>query len=174
MGKTKVEIVCANCEIKFLKELSKINYNKKLGRKNCCSLSCAVKLKPTKSKNRTMIKLHCNSCEEYFIIEKRKYNLNQKRSINTYCSKKCSNIAVSKNQTDEYTLFRKTFAKLSDHRENFLSLEELKEVWDAQNGICPYTGILLSLRTNQKSSKTETKRFNMGSAFFSTLLNLLI
>jgi len=55
---------------------------------------------------------------------------------------------IPNNHKDEFTPFRYYFRNAKKRFKNFnLTLEYLKEIWEQQNGICPYTGIKLQLAT---------------------------
>lgn len=56
---------------------------------------------------------------------------------------------ICHNLRDEYTPFRYTLRSvLRRFKEVDVTLEDLKELWESQNGICPYTGIELVLPEN--------------------------
>jgi hypothetical protein len=72
---------------------------------------------------------------------------------------------------DEYTPFRyllkiinsrsKRYSDQNDPRKNFLSLSDLKNLWEKQNGICPYSGLNLILPTH--STHNNEKKFLYAS-----------
>jgi hypothetical protein len=115
-------------------------------------------------------KVLCNNCGNKFEKAISEIKRTEKKNGNHYCSSKC---AASKNsklnlgewcgngnydriknirQRDEFTPFREYLRRA--HRRKLigdLTLNDLKEVWDKQKGICPYTGIKLKIK--DKNSK---------------------
>lgn len=106
------------------------------------------------------IKLVCEICKTTFEREKREQKRNQKKGRKTYCSRSCSGKGNIKNIpedkigntkflrkgsfADEFTPFRYHLRQASYRKLEFdLTLKYLKEIWDKQMGICPYTGIKL-------------------------------
>jgi hypothetical protein len=101
---------------------------------------------------------------------------NEKLGRINYCSKKCSgkiqakylvennsnyNISQhSSNRRDDFTPFREHLrrAKRRDINCN-LDLEYLKEIWDRQKGICPYSNVKLEC---VKEGKTNSKIYTMS------------
>jgi len=102
-----------------------------------------------------------------------------KRNKNHFCSLRCSAIhrndinrknfegyignpkfLIANNHKDEYTGFR-DFIRRAKQRNKLgnLTLIDLKEQWQKQNGICPYTGIQLELPNYSK-----TKKFSIQEA----------
>lgn len=113
--------------------------------------------------NRKLITFVCENCGEEAQKPESEYKRNLKEGRKNFCSRSCSasynnkhrvttkrdtefysNIAKLKR--DDFTPFRYTFRSLKRrHKELNLELEDLKEQWEKQNGICPYTGIKLIL-----------------------------
>ena len=125
---------CAVCGKEATKPTSEFNRNAKLGRKNCCSRSCSIR---NSSKTRTY---------EYSNSEKNKEHLK----------------SISNNQRDEFTPFRYSFRNAKKRFKDFsITLEYLKEVWEKQNGICPYTGLKLKLPENSDTAKDDVTRASL-------------
>ncbi len=111
--KSKVKLVCETCKQEFERVKSEAKRNEKAGRRIFCSLKCTGK----------------KTIEENIPPEKRgdiKY-------------------LISNNRLDDYSPFRLTFRVAKRHaqekgRDFNLTLEYLKQLWDEQKGICPYTG----------------------------------
>ena len=102
----------------------------------------------------------CEICGCIFQREKGELTRNAKKGRKVYCSRICAgksligNIPTEKrtwkhlrsdNRRDGYTMFRVFLARIKvrmrDHdRECNLTLEDLKNLWEKQRGICPYTG----------------------------------
>ena len=125
--------------------------------------------KPTKEYNRRLRlgknKFYCNqSC-----AAKTKENVDRLKSIETTndISKYCEN------RKDKYSPFR-PIMKLVRQREDKkgktnLTLEYLKELWESQNGKCPFTNWDLDLRTY----KTKDGKLRTSSASLDRINNSL-
>jgi hypothetical protein len=105
--------------------------------------------------------LNCEICDKKFEREEKEHRRNLKKGRKTYCSLSCSGRGNIKNIPEENignTKYLNRSGSLKDelspfkyhlrqstyrNQENNLTLLYLKEVWDKQNGICPYTGIKL-------------------------------
>ena len=114
------------------------------------------------------ITLTCDTCNKEFEKVRGEYNRKVRQGkTKFYCSLKCSsrrpeNVArmlqyeghrwttetCPSKTLDEYSKFR-PFLKLCRQRnKDFdLTLEYLKELWESQNGVCPFTGFELEART---------------------------
>lgn len=114
--------------------------------------------------NRKLISLKCNTCNIQFDKSFSEYEKNLKLNRNNYCSRSCcgksiinmkrikemvSNYDISQhcnNHVDEFTGFRYYFRNSKSRFKDFtLNLEDIKNQWDKQKGICPYTGFNLLL-----------------------------
>jgi hypothetical protein len=115
------------------------------------------------------VTLLCDTCNEEF--EKRKGEYNRKVRLGKtkfYCSRSChgknkdnvkhiianrSNFPVwelNDNKKDEYSKFKPAMRKAKQRSKTFdLTLEHLKDLWEKQQGRCPFTGFDLELRTYQ-------------------------
>ena len=150
----KVEVQCSHCNITFEKDLSEVKRNEKIGRKNYCSMSCA-----------------------------------KKEPANIEHISKFKNTDLSKlnpsNIRDEFTPFREHLRRAKRRDEQCdLDLEHLKEVWDKQQGICPYSKVKLEYvnegKTNSKiytmslDRKDSSKGYIKGNVqFVSIAINLM-
>lgn len=108
------------------------------------------------------IKLNCPVCGNEFQKVKKEYNRSIKFGRPQYCSRSCSGKANSKNlgehcgnidnfkgkakvwKLDEFTPFR-YYMRIIKRRsyqkgETNITLEYLKELWEKQSGLCPFTG----------------------------------
>ena len=120
-----ITFICDNCGCEAQKPLSEYNRNKKLGRHNFCCRNCSFEFGK-------------RILEKKPLTEKQK--LNQQR-IKEYCY----------NRNDEFTPYRYSLRNAKKRFKEFnLTLEDLRDVWIAQNGICPYTGLKLQLPTWKK------------------------
>lgn len=110
-----VELICEVCKKEFLRRKAEATRNAKLGRPIYCSLKCAGK-----------------RAIENIPLEKR---------YHPECLKKGS-------KTDELSPFRHHLKCMKNRagrnggqrKPVFVTLEDLKEQWEKQKGICPYTG----------------------------------
>lgn len=124
-----VTFVCDNCGKEAQKPLSEYNRNIKLGRKNFCCRACSCTYKN---------KLYKNNLSDT--------QLQAQQNIKNYC----------KNHIDEYTPFRYTLRNVMKRfKEVTITLEDLKNTWEQQGGICPYTGLKLYLPTWKKVGTAE-------------------
>jgi hypothetical protein len=123
-------------------------------------------------KNRKTVATICKTCSKTFEKIKTEYNRTEKLGKNHYCSRNCcgkdnikktmgewfgnGNTSHLKNiiRSDEFTGFRE-FLRRARNRDKLgdLTLEDIKETWNNQNGICPYTGIKLTLPTYSRNKK---------------------
>ena len=109
--------ICDYCGKEAEKVSSELDRNIKSGRKCFCSRSCAAS-----------------------------YN-NRHRATTTLAPSQIENLKkMSSNRRDEFTPFRYTLrcVKRRDKEIN-VDLDVLKQVWENQKGICPYSGIKLIL-----------------------------
>lgn len=117
-GRKLVTYTCEYCKKEAQKPLSEYNRNAKLGRKNFCCRSCAIKYA-----NKNKLHKFTDKCKEHLL-------------------------SICNNRKDEFTEFRYTFRNIRRrNKESNIDLEYLKQLWESQNGICPYTGIKLKLPT---------------------------
>lgn len=133
---------------------------------------------------RLKVELTCPTCNEKYLKDKSEYIRNLQKNRISYCSLNCSakasyvnklplekkgNYDISKhcnNNKDEYTDFKYVFAILKRRmrKECNVSLHDLKEIWEYQKGICPYTGIQLKLITHgYKFQDISDERFEIAS-----------
>lgn len=115
------------------------------------------------------IELECEICGKKFLREKGEHNRNLKKGRKVYCSKSCNGkskvnldrLAAIDNthllnkggdyRSDEYTPFRWHYNILVQNRQNkgvTISLHDIKELWELQGGICPFTMKKMELRTH--------------------------
>ncbi len=133
---------------------------------------------------RLQIELSCPVCQKSYFKAKSEYIRNEKKNRMNFCSLNCSskysfNVKLpkekwsnydisqhSKNMTDEYTEFRYSFRSLKQrmHKGCKISLDDLKQIWDNQKGICPYSGIKLKLmKHGYKFQDIANNRFEIAS-----------
>ena len=120
-----IEITCDCCGKKFLKPISEYNRNIRLGRKNYCSRHCVG------------IANISNLSTEWCKSEHNKQNLR----------------AINPSSKDEYTPFRNHMRRIKRRFKDYnVTKEDLKELWDKQNGICPYSGLKMTLKHGHMNS----------------------
>jgi len=112
--------------------------------------------------NRKKGKCTCANCGVEFEKPESEIKRNQKIGRPNFCSRSCvgknnvknlptnsKNYDISKHskwRIDEYTPFRYHLRNVKKRDKEFnLTLDDLKQVWDNQNGICPFLGINLIL-----------------------------
>ena len=157
-GRKMSTFICEHCGKEAEKASSELKRNKELGRKCFCSRSCAASYNNSHSSSRTL-------------SESQKSHLSK----------------ISSNRRDEFTPFRYTLrcVKRRDKEIN-ITLDYLKEVWEKQHGICPYSGISLilpedgnlnSINFTQRASLDRidsSKGYIIGNIqFVSTPINLM-
>ena len=124
-----VTFICDNCGKEAQKPLSEYNRNIKLGRKNFCCRACSATYRNLLYKDIPT-----------------EAQLQAQQNIKNYCQ----------NHKDEWTPFRYSFRNAKKRFKEFnLTLEDLKQIWEQQNGICPYTGLKLYLPTWNKKGSCE-------------------
>jgi hypothetical protein len=160
--------------------------------------------------NRKLITIKCDFCGKEFQKPLTEYNRCQKLGRKSYCCRKHAIEGarstraklpykpasdkmlehlkhICGNQRDAYTPFRYSLrcAKRRFKDVN-ITLDDLKEVWEEQNGICPYTGIKLILPEDSNINQIDffhrasldridsTKGYIKGNIqFISTPINLM-
>ncbi len=122
------------------------------------------------NKGRKLGVCKCDNCGIEFQKPQSEMTRNQKLSRKNFCSRTCvgknntknfgdkrSDYDISRhsgNRNDEYTKFRYHFRNISSrNKEVSITVQDLKEVWDNQKGICPYLGIKLYLNSYSKIKK---------------------
>lgn len=129
-----VELICVQCEKSFERALKEHRRSVKLGRKEVCGHSCRAIL-TNKSSNRDI-------------------------------SKNVSHLD-SGNRRDEFTPFRWYMARIKSRKrkkgDTNLTLSCLKDIWDGQNGICPFTGWKMVLPINTTGRWPESSNIIRAS-----------
>lgn len=102
----------------------------------------------------TYKELICKQCLSPFKRELKQFNQETKRGrMEFYCSHFCHN----KGRIDEHSSFRGMFTNSKKHarkikKEYELSLEDFRNLWEKQKGICSYTGLTMTLGTTCNNS----------------------
>lgn len=119
IGRTTVTFICDECGKEGVKTKTEYERNLRLGRKNYCCRECSIK---GAAKTRTGKHYQRSGAQ----IEHIK--------------------SISNNRKDDFTPFRYTLRAVKRRfKEVDIDLEYLKELWEKQEGICPYTGLRLIL-----------------------------
>lgn len=95
-----------------------------------------------------MIEVNCEVCGQKFARKLGEVNRNKKRGNVICCSKSCQGRVCVKSlpndaNRDEFSPFRRHYNAIRNGRnraECLITLEDLKDQWDKQQGVCPYTG----------------------------------
>lgn len=119
----RTPVICENCRIQFEKLNKEINRCKKKGLKNFCSLSCSAS-----HRNASMT-------QEYWKESYRKHPVLRQFAGNR------------KSELSPFKCFLNTGrSSIKKHKSTMnITPEYLKEIWEKQNGVCPYTGIKMIL-----------------------------
>ncbi|GAA6622310.1 hypothetical protein NUACC26_081330 [Scytonema sp. NUACC26] len=138
MGRSEVLVICENpaCSKEFIKRLAEVKRSAKLGRQHFCSKSCYGKFKGL---------------------------INFGNKINKDTSY-LRNI-IRRDAFSPYRYHLKVMKKSSKHRkqECTVALEDLKYLWEKQNGICPYTGWELVLLPSTNDYENTRLTINRAS-----------
>lgn len=112
----------------------------------------------------------CNECGKLFHKRNGDYNRSKRMGLPHYCSRRCSIIHTHKNLTNEqkknryerikgkgaikkcneYSPFREIMRRINNrtisrYTKSDINIQYLKDLWESQNGICPYTNIKMIL-----------------------------
>ena len=140
------EEICPNCGQKFLKPVSELKRNWKLGRKSFCSIACAVQYRL----NNEPLSEKQKQTREKFI----KNCVGLKGDLNP-----------SHKRLDEFSQFKETFRRAKMHAKNkkefTITLQDLKNQWEKQNGKCIYTNIDLELPIQKRDTPSITKQASL-------------
>lgn len=119
--------------------------------------------------NRKLTEIICDNCKENCLKPISEVNRNNKLNRKLFCSRNCSvtfnnksgtrntenRFDISKkagNRNDGFTNFRYLYRSAKRRYKEFdLTLQDLKDQWDKQNGKCPYTGFQMIPRTYTKT-----------------------
>lgn len=124
-----IKVKCAECGNEFNRSLSEYNRNKKIGREIFCNNSCQT-INKNKKLTPEFRKKHC------YDISKHAGNRQCEFSpFKPYLSKWRSSMVKHKNEIDIDQVY-------------------LKQLWESQDGICPYTGIKMILPKNTKEHQS--------------------
>lgn len=124
-----ITFICDYCGGEGIKALSEYNRSIRLGRKNYCCRECAAK---GAGQTRTGVSRKASDA----LIEHNK--------------------SICSNRGDEFTPFRYTLRSIKKRtKEVNIDLQYLKDLWEFQKGICPYTGLSLTLPRESNLDEIE-------------------
>jgi hypothetical protein len=112
----------------------------------------------------------CDYCKKNFEKPLSEIKRNQKLNRQNFCSRTCSGMNNIKNfgdnknkydiskhagrKKDKYTKFRYHFRNIRKRNKDIdVTIDDLKEQWEKQNGICVFSGIQLILSSHSKIKK---------------------
>lgn len=172
-----MNITCEECGTEFKRSKSSYERSMIQGMKFFCSLKCSGHHKNRVARGKWgngKTKTLCDECKTEFEKRTADYNKTESLGKKHFCSLKCSAVNRNKNMTDEqrkeagrrlnsvprktredcYSPFRE-FMRRCQSKERIknygtpdINLSYLQELWNIQNGICPYTGIKMILPRN--------------------------
>lgn len=140
--KKVVEVKCSYCEKLILKELKEYKRRLKRGKdKFYCNINCAAMVNPG------------------FLLKHKELRDNPEKAKQVYIQ---FLKPYAKNKQDEFSSFRYFINKAKSRKnkkfgEYNITLEYLKEIWEKQNGICPYTRLKMDLCINTQSKNIKSK-----------------
>lgn len=137
MSRKKEKIRCNNvtCGKEIEKDSSEVKRNKKLGRKNYCSRKCSAQV-------------------------------NGKYAMEMALKKRLELGITGIRTTDEFSPFREYYRRCKRRRKlGNLTLQDIKEQWEYQKGICPYTDIKLEFKTNDKFKLASLDRIDSSNLY---------
>jgi len=116
----------------------------------------------------SQIIIQCSHCGKEFTRDANIVKFRLKKGMRSYCSRKCvgkqncsqlerppkgkkhPNFA-SKTQIDEFSPFRQFLRSARSRKKCEITVQDLKEQWDRQQGVCPYTGWILDNKFRSRS-----------------------
>lgn len=160
----QLKCTCENCGTAYMKDASEVKRNIKKGRKSFCSISCATSYRNL-----------------YQLSDKSKQS--QEKFIQQYAGKTTRFL-------DEFSPFKETLKRAKGHakehsRECTITWQDLKDLWEKQEGKCAYTNLnlVLPIQGREKPSITvqasldridSTKGYIPGNIqFVSSCINFL-
>lgn len=105
--------------------------------------------------------MHCYNCNVIILKDDSEVKRNQKLNRNNFCSKSCAgknpanllhlkkiqpgiSCLISNNKRDRFTGFREHLTRAKRRSQDVdITLEDLKNTWEQQKGICPYSKVKL-------------------------------
>lgn len=125
------------------------------------------------SAKKAPIELQCQHCQKTFYLKPSvyKYRLSRKRN-GFYCTRKCADphrVTTSVDKDIDNRPFRyiwqraKNGARIKKGEFN-LTVEDIKDLWEKQGGICPYTGLKMLPPVTHRQAARGEKEFHPTTA----------
>lgn len=126
------------------------------------------------------ISLKCEHCGKNFNRALKEYKRNKKQGRKIFCSRHCVGHYMTPNiidkagkwheglarKEDELTHFRKFMRSIRNRSLKYdVSIEYLKELWERQNGICPYTGFKMILKRKRGLYQASLDRIDPSKGY---------
>lgn len=130
------------------------------------------------------IEVICYFCKKQFIRPLKEHKRSIELGRREFCSRNCTGKQVITNfgdkanrstehlrgykKTDEFTGLRKFIRSINNrNKEKGASLQDLKQIWDQQNGICPITGWKLILKEGKAClpNQASLDRIDSGQGY---------
>ena len=134
-----------------------------------------------KWKGRKLGECTCDYCGQLFQKPLSEIKRNSSLGRRNFCSRTCVGKNLNtleferfdltklgyKRYGDEYTKFRYHFRNIKQrHHDVDITIDDLKEQWEKQNGICEFSGINLILSSYKKIDKSPFAIFSGSNSFF--------
>lgn len=124
----------------------------------------------------SLIEVNCSFCSRVITRSSDEIKRRLKYESNYFCSRECSGKFTSKEKKtsgrkDQLSPFRKFLSRANSRKirkdlEVSLTLEDLKEVWESQRGICPYLQVVLHLgETNNPNLQASLDRIDSSKGY---------
>lgn len=155
--------ICSNCGKEFEKPKSAFKRNKTLNR--CCSVACAAQ-------KRTLpdVEVTCAWCGKkfmYSLANLNKRNKKSKNKRNLLCSQECRINFLNKiTRRDKFCSFRRAYYHCKYKNKYYkkicnISLEDILEQYNKQNGLCALSGIKMLLPEHTKDFKKDPRQMSI-------------
>ena len=140
-----INVNCIVCNKQFEKSRKVfLNTLKERNGRHFCSGTCKLNyFRPI-----TMIKVKCNGCGKEFEMERGKYTSRHRENKGVhYCNRSCYDIHKPGKLPFGYFIDRCRYGNRWKYN---IDTQFLKELWEIQNGKCPYTGIKMILPESKR------------------------
>jgi hypothetical protein len=105
---------------------------------------------------REKIELICPCCQKSYLKDFSEFTRNVKLNRPSYCSLSCSRITLNKSkQLHPLQIYFRHTCKNNRNHEVTITLQDLINQWDKQQGKCSYTQVDLKLKTRNSSIRKE-------------------
>jgi len=144
--KETMKVNCTHCKTEFEQPSTYYLHNKKhRDNRNFCSPSCKLYY----FRPKTIVKVICNGCGKTFEMKRGRYTSRHKQNNgNHFCNHACFHKHKQCKSPFGYFVDKSRSRNLYEYN---IDTVFLKELWEKQNGKCPYTGIQMILPESKKS-----------------------